>query len=68
LVRIDAVTEGAVNDDAKRARYAQQLRQLTGEEISRAYITEAKRQATIKINLPESEIVGAAPRNGTVQP
>ncbi len=68
LVRIDTVTEGAAIDDAKRARYAQQLRQLTGEEISHAYLADAKRQATIKVNLPESEILGAAPKNDTVQP
>src|SRR5450759_3624223 len=58
LVRIDAVKEGAAIDDAKRARYAQQLRQLTGEEMSHAYQADAKQQATIKVNLPES-----APKN-----
>lgn len=68
LVRIDAVTEGAVIDDAKRARYAQQLRQLTGEEIAHAYMADAKRQATIKVNLPEPEILGAAPKTDAVQP
>ena len=54
LVRIDAVKEGAAIDDAKRARYAQQLRQLTGEEMSHAYMTDAKQQATIKVSLPEA--------------
>lgn len=63
LVRIDAVKEGAAIDDAKRARYAQQLRQLTGEEMSHAYQADAKQQATIKVNLPE-----AVPKNETVQP
>jgi peptidyl-prolyl cis-trans isomerase D len=54
LVRIDAVKEGAAIDDAKRARYAQQLRQLTGEEMSQAYMADARRQATIKVTLPET--------------
>ena len=68
LVRIDAVTEGAVIDDAKRARYTQQLRQLTGEEMSHAYLADAKRQATIKVNLPESEVSRVVPKNVTGQP
>jgi peptidyl-prolyl cis-trans isomerase D len=59
LVRIDDVKEGEVVNDAKLARYAQQLRQLTGEEMSRAYLADAKRQATIKVNL--SEAVTAQP-------
>jgi peptidyl-prolyl cis-trans isomerase D len=63
LVRIDAVKEGAAIDDAKRARYAQQLRQLTGEEMSHAYLVDAMQQATIKMKLPE-----AVPKNETVQP
>jgi peptidyl-prolyl cis-trans isomerase D len=54
LVRVDAVKEGEKPDDAKRARYAQQLRQLTGEEMFRAYLSDAKQQATIKVKLPES--------------
>jgi peptidyl-prolyl cis-trans isomerase D len=58
LVRIDAVKEGAAIDDAKRARYAQELRQLTGEELSHAYLADAMQQAKIKVNLPE-----ATPKN-----
>lgn len=54
LVRIDAVKAGDAVDDAKRARYAQQLRQLTGEEMSHDYLADAKRQATIKVNLSEA--------------
>lgn len=54
LVRIDAIKEGEAINDEKRAHYAQQLRQLTGEEMLHAYLAEAKRQATIKINLPET--------------
>jgi len=53
LVRIDAVKEGEPINDAKRSEYAQQLRQLTGEEIFQAYISNEKKLATINIDLPE---------------
>lgn len=52
LVRIDAVKEGEEINEAKRVQYAQQLRQLTGEEMFKAYLAEAKRKADIEINLP----------------
>jgi peptidyl-prolyl cis-trans isomerase D len=52
LVRIDAVKDGGAIDDAKRARYAQQLRQLTGDEMFSAYLSDARQRATIKLNLP----------------
>ncbi|MCR4303924.1 MAG: SurA N-terminal domain-containing protein [Gallionella sp.] len=52
LARVDAVKDEAV-DGAKRARYAQQLRQLTGEEMFKAYLSDAKQQASIKVNMPE---------------
>jgi peptidyl-prolyl cis-trans isomerase D len=54
LVRIDDVKEGDGVTDAKLARYAQQLRQLTGEELSRAYLADARQHAKIKVNLPEA--------------
>ncbi|MDO8262418.1 MAG: SurA N-terminal domain-containing protein [Gallionella sp.] len=54
LVRIDAVKEGEEINDVKRARYAKQMRQLTGEEMFLAYLSDAKRQAAIEINLPET--------------
>jgi peptidyl-prolyl cis-trans isomerase D len=54
LVRIDAVKEGGAITDAKRAGYAQQLRQLTGEELFRAYLADATQHAKIKVNLPET--------------
>ncbi len=63
LVRIDAIQEGEKPDDAKRASYAKQLRQMTGEEIFRAYQADIRQQATIKVNLPES-----APKDETAQP
>jgi len=54
LVRVDAIKEGEAINDVKRARYAQQLRQLTGEEMFQAFLSDAKRQATIEIKLPET--------------
>lgn len=57
LVRLDAVKEAEGVDDAKRARYAQQLRQMTGEEMFRVYLADAKQHATIKINLPDTAAV-----------
>lgn len=54
LVRIDAVREAGAIDDVKRARYAQQLRQLAGEELFQAYLADAKRQATIEVKQPEA--------------
>jgi peptidyl-prolyl cis-trans isomerase D len=57
LVRIDAVKDGEPVDDAKLARYEQQLRQLTGEELSFDYLADAKQQAKIKVNLPEAATV-----------
>lgn len=53
LVRVDAVKDTEKADDAKRANYVRQLRQMVGEEMFRAYLTDAKQQADIKVNLPE---------------
>ena len=54
LVRIDAIKEGGEANDAKRANYVQQMRQLTGEEMFQAYLSDVKRRATIEINLPKT--------------
>ena len=54
LVRIDEVREGSPVDDAMLARYKQQLLKLTGEELSYAYLADARQQAKIKVNLPEA--------------
>ncbi len=54
LVRLDAVKEGEAITEAKRAGYVQQLRQLTGEEMFRAYLADASQHAKIKVNLPET--------------
>jgi len=49
LVRVNAVKEAAAIDDAKRASYLQQLRQLTGDELSRAYLADARKNAKISM-------------------
>ena len=53
LARIEAVKDGDPIDEEKRSRYAQQLRQLTGEEMFRAYLSDARQSASIKMNLSE---------------
>lgn len=55
LIRIEAVKNGAAIDDAKRASYEQQLQQLTGEEMLRAYLADAQKSAKIKLNLPATQ-------------
>ena len=47
LVRVDAIKEVADIDNAKRARYVQELRQITGEEMFQAYLADAKKHADI---------------------
>ncbi|HLP97463.1 MAG TPA: SurA N-terminal domain-containing protein [Sideroxyarcus sp.] len=49
LARIDAVKEAAAVDEGKRNRYAQQIRQLTGEELLMAYLADAKQRADISM-------------------
>ncbi len=49
LVRVDAVKDTAVIDDAKHAGYLQQLRQATGEELFRAYLADARKNAKISM-------------------
>lgn len=55
LVRVDAVKDGDKPDEAKHARYVQQLRQMSGDEIFQAYLADAKSHATIKINMPAAQ-------------
>jgi len=55
LVRIDLVKDGDAIDNTKRARYDQQLQRLTGEELFRAYMAYAEKNATIKLNLPDAK-------------
>lgn len=49
LARIDSVKEVESIDDGKRARYMQQLLQMTGDELLQAYITDTKNRASINI-------------------
>lgn len=49
LARIDAVQDPATVDDAKRRGYAQQIRQITGEELLMAYLADAKKRADISM-------------------
>jgi peptidyl-prolyl cis-trans isomerase D len=54
IVRLDAVKDGALPDDAKRARYVQQLRQMTGEAMLQAYLADARSKASIKVKMPDA--------------
>lgn len=54
IVRVEAVKEAAPADEMKQARYAQQLRQMSGDELFQAYMADARSHANIKINLPAS--------------
>jgi peptidyl-prolyl cis-trans isomerase D len=49
LARIDAVKDTSSIDESKRGRYAQQIRQITGEALLAAYMADVKKRATIKI-------------------
>jgi len=50
IARIDAVKEGGAIDDNKRLQYSQQLRQLTGDEMFRSFLSDAKQGASIELN------------------
>ena len=49
LARIDSVKEVESMDEVKKARYMQQLRQITGEELLQSYIADIKKNASINI-------------------
>lgn len=49
LARIDSVKQAEKIDDAKRFRYMQQLRQMTGEELLQGYLADVRKQASIDI-------------------
>lgn len=48
IVRVEAVKDGSV-DDVKRAGYAKQMRELTGDEVMQAYLADARKRADINI-------------------
>lgn len=54
VARIEAVKEIGEVDDAKRGRYMQQLRQLTGDELLLAYMADARKHA--KISMKEFKV------------
>jgi peptidyl-prolyl cis-trans isomerase D len=54
LARIDSIKDGDPKPEEKRSRYAQQLRQLTGEEMFRAYLSDARQNSDIKIKLSDT--------------
>lgn len=47
LARIESVKETAPSDESKRRGYAQQIRQITGEELLAAYLAGVKKRADI---------------------
>ena len=49
LVRVDAVADTTEIDNAKHDGYLQQLRQITGEELFRAYLADARKNAEISM-------------------
>ena len=49
IVRVDEVKDIAAVDEAKRARYVQEIRKLTGDELLQAYVADAKKHADISI-------------------
>jgi peptidyl-prolyl cis-trans isomerase D len=58
LARIDAVKEVGEIDEAKRARYVQQLRKMTGDELLQSYLADAKKNASIKMRSFSTEEQG----------
>jgi peptidyl-prolyl cis-trans isomerase D len=49
LARIDEVKEGEAIDEPKRARYLQQLRQLTGSELFDDFLADARKNTSISV-------------------
>lgn len=49
LARVEEVKDVAVIDDTNRARYAQQLRQMMGDELFQAFLADTKKHADIEI-------------------
>jgi peptidyl-prolyl cis-trans isomerase D len=47
LARIEAVKDPLAIEEGKRNRYAQQIRQMTGEELLMSYLADAKKHADI---------------------
>jgi len=60
VVRVDEVKDIAVVDEAKRTRYAQEIRKLTGDELLQAYVADARKHADINIKGMADDAKGAA--------
>lgn len=56
LIRVDAVKEVEPQDKLKVQQYGQQIRQMLGEELFRAYLEHAKQKAEIEVNLSEQAV------------
>jgi peptidyl-prolyl cis-trans isomerase D len=55
LARIDEVKDAAIVDESKIARYEQQIRQITGDALWRAYIEDARKRASITMKAFEAD-------------
>lgn len=55
IARIESVKDGDEITDSKRARYMQQLRQLSGEAMSQAFLSNERQLAKISVNMPASQ-------------
>ncbi len=49
IARVDSVKETGPIDDAKRASVLAQLRQMTGEELLRDYLADARKEAKVSV-------------------
>ena len=49
LARVESVKEADAIDNSKRATYLEQIRQLTGDELFRAYLSDARKHAEISM-------------------
>ena len=55
LARVEAVKPVGAIDEAKRARYEEQLRKMTGEELLKAYLEDAREHAKIHMTAFNAE-------------
>lgn len=58
IVRVDSIKNADKPDDAKLTRYMQQFRKMTGDELFSAYISDAKKSASIrtKLSVEDTEV------------
>lgn len=58
VARVEAVKEAGPIDDAKRLKYLQELRQITGEELLQAFVADARKRASISVKAFASDVKG----------